>query len=173
MSRDLSLPFLSETFFGAHLRTEIDATRSLSAEDGFYQRYEFQSILYLKKLASTNLTLIYVASSNETEAAQFTRDAAAYSVTTKLMLLNAEDRELLSNLSWGQQAVVGFLVLTKSSKFVGIGHSSFTWNNALQRHRFLDKKKDYLNRPELLSDELNTVFEEPGVHPEYTTYLWP
>ncbi|KAF7859508.1 uncharacterized protein EAF02_010956 [Botrytis sinoallii] len=173
VSGDLSQPFLPDTFFGAHLRTEIDTTKSWPAEDWFYQRYEFQSIQYLKKLASTNLTLVYVASGNETETAQFSRDAAAYHVTTKWMLLDAKDRELLSKLSWDQQAIVDFLVLTKSSKFVGIDHSSFTWNIALQRHQFLKNEKDYLDGPELLSDELSTVFGKPGAHPEYAACLWP
>ncbi|KAF5872114.1 putative alternative oxidase protein [Botrytis fragariae] len=173
MSGDLSQPFLPDTFFGAHLRTEIDATKSWPAKDWLYQRYEFQSIQYLKKLASTDLTLIYVASGNETETAQFARDAAAYNVTTKWKLLDAKDRELLSKLSWDQQAIVDFLVLTKSSKFVGIGHSSFTWNIALQRHQFLENKKDYLDGPELLSDKLSTVFGETGGHPEYAACLWP
>ncbi|KAF7919830.1 hypothetical protein EAE99_008375 [Botrytis elliptica] len=173
VSGDLSQPFLPDTFFGAHLRSEIDPTKSLPAEDWFYQRYEFQSIQYLKKLDSTNLTLVYVASGNETETAQFSRDAAAYNVTTKWMLLDAKDRELLSKLSWDQQAIVDFLVLTKSSKFVGIGHSSFTWNIALQRHQFLENEKDYLDGPELLSDELSTVFGKPGAHPEYAACLWP
>lgn len=173
MSGDLSQPFLPDTFFGAHLRTEIDATKSLPAEDWFYQRYEFQSIQYLKELASTNLTLLYVASGNETETAQFSRDAAAYNITTKWMLLDAKDRKSLSKLSWDQQAIVDFLVLTKSSKFVGIGHSSFTWNIALQRHQFLENEKDYFDGPKLLSDELSTVFGKPGAHPEYAACLWP
>ncbi|EMR82775.1 putative alternative oxidase protein [Botrytis cinerea BcDW1] len=173
MSRDLSQPFLPDTFFGAHLRTEIDAMKNWSAEDWFYQRYEAQSIQYLKKLASTNLTLVYVASGNKSETARLARDAAAYNVTTKWMLLDAKDRESLSRLSWDQQAIVDFLVMTKSSRFVGIGHSSFTWNIALQRHQFLENNGDYLDGSELLSDALSTVFGETGGHPEYAACLWP
>ncbi|TGO56547.1 hypothetical protein BCON_0076g00250 [Botryotinia convoluta] len=173
MPGDLSQPFLPDRFFGAHLRTEIDTAKSWPAEDWFHQRYEVQSTQYLKKIASTNLTLIYVASGNETETARFSREAAVYNVTTKWMLLDAKDRELLSRLSWDQQAIVDFLVMTKSSNFVGIGHSSFAWNIALQRHQFLENKKDYLDGPELLSDELSTVFGETGGHPEYAACLWP
>ena len=173
MSRDLSQPFLPDTFFGAHLRTEIDAMKNWSAEDWFYQRYEAQSIQYLKKLASTNLILVYVASGNKSETARLARDAAAYNVTTKWMLLDAKDRESLSRLSWDQQAIVDFLVMTKSSRFVGIGHSSFTWNIALQRHQFLENNGDYLDGSELLSDALSTVFGETGGHPEYAACLWP
>ncbi|TGO39722.1 hypothetical protein BHYA_0049g00580 [Botrytis hyacinthi] len=173
MSGDLSQPFLPNTFFGAHLRAEIEAAKSWPAEDWFHQRYEFQSIQYLKELASTNLTLIYVASGNQTETTQFSRDAAAYNVTTKWMLLDAKDRKSLSKLSWDQQAIVDFLVLTKSSNFAGIGHSSFTWNIALQRHQFLENEKDYFDGPRLLSDKLSTVFGKPGAHPEYAACLWP
>ncbi|KAI9648177.1 hypothetical protein NHQ30_002809 [Ciborinia camelliae] len=173
ISRDISQPILPNTFFGAHLRTEIDAVKAWPAKDWIYQRYEVQSKRYLKKLVDTNLTLIYVASGNQTEIARFSRDAAAYDLTTKFMLLDVEDREYLKTLAWDQQALVDFLVMMKSSSFVGIGHSSFAWNVALKRHAFSKRKRGYLDGPQLLSDELSQIYGIPHMYPEYAACLWP
>lgn len=173
MSRNISQPILQNTFFGAHLRTEIDAVKAWPANDWMYQRYEVQSQRYLKKLSETNLTLIYVASGNRTEIARFSRDAVAYDLATKFMLLDSKDREYLNTLAWDQQGLVDFLVMTKSSSFVGIGHSSFTWNIALKRHTFSQRKEGYLDGPEILSDELSEVYGKPHAYPEYAACLWP
>ncbi|KAJ8065865.1 hypothetical protein OCU04_004967 [Sclerotinia nivalis] len=171
--RDISHPILPDAFFGVHLRTEIDAVKAWPGNDWIYQRYKVQAKHYLHKIASTNLTLIYVASGNKTEIARFSRDAAAYNLTTKFMLLDAKDREHLNTLAWDQQALVDFLVMTKSSVFVGIGHSSFAWNVALKRHVYSEMKEGYLDGPEVLSDELSEVFGVTGMYPEYAACLWP
>ncbi|EDN95861.1 hypothetical protein SS1G_12066 [Sclerotinia sclerotiorum 1980 UF-70] len=164
ISRNISHPILPDAFFGVHLRTEIDAVKAWPSKDWIYQRYEVQSKHYLHRIASTNLTLIYVASGNKTEIARLSRDAAAYDLTTKFMLLDAKDREYLNTLAWDQQALVDFLVMTKSSIFVGIGHSSFTWNVALKRHVYSQMKEGYLDGPEILSDELSEVYGVTGMY---------
>ncbi|ESZ92755.1 hypothetical protein SBOR_6867 [Sclerotinia borealis F-4128] len=173
ISQDISQPILPSTFFGAHLRTEIDAVKAWPADNWTYQRYSVQSQHYLQKLATTNLTLIYVASGNKSEIARFSRDAAAYDLTTKFMLLDAKDREYLNTLAWDQQGLVDYLVMTKSSSFVGIGHSSFAWNIALKRHTYSQRKEGYLGGPEILMDELSEVFGVPNMYPEYAACLWP
>jgi hypothetical protein len=172
-STDLSQPVLINTFFGAHLRTEKDAVEAWPAQDWKYQRYEVQSESYLKKLKTTGLNLIYVASGNQSGIARFSRDAATYNVTTKFMLLDAEDRQYLKDMAWDQQGLVDFLVMTKSSSFVGIGHSSFAWNIALKRHTFSQKKTGYLDGPEILNDELSVIYGVPHGYPEYAACLWP
>ncbi|CAD6442340.1 097f0fb1-c4d8-42d4-bd80-ae142a3ed376 [Sclerotinia trifoliorum] len=173
ISRDISHPILPDAFFGGHLRTEIDAMKAWAGKDWIDQSYEVQSKHYLHKIASINLTLIYVASGNKTEIARFSRDAAAYNLTEKSMLLDAKDREYLNTLAWDQQALVDFLVMTKSSIFVGIGHSNFAWNVALKRHAYSEMKEGYLDGPEILNDELSKVYGVMGMHPEYAACLWP
>lgn len=173
MSGNISQPILPDTFFGAHLRTEIDAVKAWPVKDWTYQRYEVQAERYLQKLADTNLTVMYVASGDKTEIARFSRDAAAYNLISKVMVLEAKDREYLNTLAWDQQALVDFLVLTKSSSFVGIGHSSFAWNIALKRHLSSERKEGYIDGPELLNDELSEIFGVPKMFPEYATCLWP
>jgi hypothetical protein len=51
-------------------------------------------------------------------------------VTTKHDLLTGDDLSELEALRFDQRTMVDFL-LSKSSDFAGVGHSSFAWNVAL------------------------------------------
>ena len=55
-------------------------------------------------------------------------------VTTKLELLKGDDLQQLTDLTWDQQALVDYLILTKSTHFTGCSFSSFTMNIAFKRH---------------------------------------
>jgi hypothetical protein len=55
-------------------------------------------------------------------------------VTSKLDLLKGYDLKQLKELSWHQQALVDFLVLTKSTHFTGCSFSSFAMNIVFKRH---------------------------------------
>jgi hypothetical protein len=94
------------------------------------------------------------------------------SVTTKFDHLSGQDLEELKNLAWDQQALVDFLVMMKAADFAGIAHSSFAWNIALKRHQYA-KKKDHLDGPQMLSDELSQMYGIPRGYPEYAACLWP
>jgi hypothetical protein len=171
---DLSAPFLPNSFFGVHLRTEKDAAEGWPAPDWVYSRYDTQSKLYLEQAPRSSPAVIYVASGDLNEVAKFATDAAArnMSVTTKFDHLSGQDLEELKNLAWDQQALVDFLVMMKAADFAGIAHSSFAWNIALKRHQYA-KKKDHLDGPQMLSDELSQMYGIPRGYPEYAACLWP
>lgn len=173
LSRNISQPILNDAFFGAHLRTELDAIKAWPADKWVDQPYEVQSEHILRKLAETNLALIYVASGNNTEIARFSQDAAAYNLTSKFMLLEGKDRQYLNTLTWDQQALVDFLVMMKSSFFVGIGHSSFTWNIALKRHTLLPGSMGELDEQDNWSDQFSMVYGAPNMYNEHGNCLWP
>lgn len=87
-------------------------------------------------------------------------------------LLDETDTATLKMMSWDQQGMVDFQVMTKASNFGGIGHSSFAWNVALLGHKYAEKK-DHLSGPQLLSDELSQIYRKPSHYAEYAKCLWP
>ncbi|RDW76004.1 hypothetical protein BP5796_06825 [Coleophoma crateriformis] len=178
MSKALSLPkllignYAKKAFFGAHLRTEKDAVNGFTAFE--LSAYEAQSKLYLEQAASTNMKVLYVASGNDTEINRFADDAriANMTVITKHDLLEGEDLKKLNALTWDQQALVDFLVLSKSSYFAGVGHTSFALNIALLRHQWA-RAKNHLNGPQQISDDLSVIFGKVHARMEYVNNMWP
>ncbi|CZR57857.1 uncharacterized protein PAC_07746 [Phialocephala subalpina] len=162
------------TFFGAHLRTEVDSQRGFPVEVYEYSKYSVQSHYYLDQASTSGLPVIYLASGDVHELYKFTQDAHLYNITvsTKHDLVNGEDKTKLENLTFDQQALVDYLVLMKSSEFAGVGHSSFAWNIALWRHQFA-KQRDHLSGPQLMSDELSQIYGTVGQYLEYAACLWP
>jgi len=75
-------------------------------------------------------------------------------------------------LTVDQQALVDYLVMSKASDFVGVGHSSFAWNIALKRHQFT-RRLDYLDGPETFDDGLSQIYGIVRGHPEYPGAMWP
>ncbi|CAL3969985.1 unnamed protein product, partial [Diplocarpon coronariae] len=171
---DFRAPIWSNTFFGAHLRTESDSQQAWPPQYFEYSRYETQSRDYLQQAAALGTSVIYVASGNEKDLSRFAEDAKAsnFTVTTKHDLLEGDDIETLNEFTFDQQALVDFLVLLKSSGFGGIGHSSFAWNIALWRHK-LAKQRDHLNGPQLMSDELSQIYGTVKQYLEYAACMWP
>jgi hypothetical protein len=173
---DLTQDVHQNAFFGIHLRTEADAVKVWPAQDWVYSSYENQSKIYLEQAPRSNTSIIYVASGDRNEVAKFAIDASKapnnFKVTTKFDLLKGGDLEELQRLAWDQQALVDYLVMLKASDFAGIGHSSFAWNVALKRHVFA-KKRDHLNGPNSLNDELSVIHGTVREHPEYAACLWP
>jgi hypothetical protein len=175
---DLSADYYPNTFFGAHLRTEKDAAEGWPAPDWIYSRYETQSRIYLEQAPRSHPAVIYIASGDTSQVAQFAKDAAENNntanipVITKLDLLEGEALAELQALKWDQQALVDFLVMLKASDFAGIGHSSFAWNIALKRHIFA-KEKNHLDGPQMLSDDLSQIYGNIRGYPEYAACLWP
>ena len=141
-----------------------------------YSRYETQAGLFLSGAANASLPLIYVASGDRDEVAKLSAEATArnMTVTTKFDVLGGPEVAALGGLSWDQQGMVDFLVMTKASVFGGVGHSSFAWNVALGRHVVGGEEGgEHLKGPQALSDRLSQVYGKPGQYPEYPSTLWP
>ncbi|KAF4617053.1 hypothetical protein G7Y89_g15097 [Cudoniella acicularis] len=168
--RDMSQPILSNIFLGVHFSTLQKADEIDKAN--FH--YGTQSKLYLEQASQLGLDTIYASSDDETDIAQFARDAQSMSikVTSKFDLLKGGDRETLLRLTPDQQAMVDFLVLSKASQFVGVGHSGFAWNIALQRHQFAPQE-NYLEGPQMLNDQLSQIYGTPKARPEFAASMWP
>ncbi|KFY78763.1 hypothetical protein V499_02116 [Pseudogymnoascus sp. VKM F-103] len=173
---ELTEAVLPDFFFGAHLRTERDAKLGWPGGDWVYSRYETQAALLLSAASNASLPLIYVASGDQDEVAKLSAEAAAknMTVTTKFDVLGKEEVERMDKMSWDQQGMVDFLVMTRASVFGGVGHSSFAWNVALGRHVVGGESGEgHLKGPQALNDKLSQVYGKPGEYPEYPSTLWP
>ncbi|ROW03660.1 hypothetical protein VMCG_05345 [Cytospora schulzeri] len=178
---DLDRDVFPNAFFGAHLRTEADSKFAWeSAGDyWFYSHYQNQVEVFLKQAPRSNPTVIYVASGDLAEAARFANDAAKlpapnnYTVVTKSNLLNGASLQALEALTFDQQALVDYLVLLEASDFAGVAHSSFAWCVALKRHQHARRKRDYLDAPEMLDDDLSKIYGTVKDFGDYPSVLWP
>ncbi len=125
---------LNAPFLGVHLRTESDAL-------GFWPNFDEQSGGYLEQAKEYRLKHAYLACGDAAEGHRFAQRAletVQLNVTSKLDLLKGNDLKRLTDLSWDQQALVDFLVLTKSAHFTGCSFSSFTMNIEFKRHLMTD-----------------------------------
>jgi hypothetical protein len=121
---------LEAPYLGVHLRTESDAL-------GFWPNFQEQSQGYLQQADKRGLKHAYLACGNATEGQRFADlawEKSKLNVTTKVDLLKGEYLQNLTDLSWDQQALVDFLILSKSTHFTGCSFSSFTMNIAFKRH---------------------------------------
>jgi len=125
----------SPSFLGVHLRTSADILPD-------WPEYEVQRNYYFKRMCDPRhgahgLPLIYLASGNTTSIAQFTAEAAALGppvrVVIKQDLLLPEELAELGAMTWDQQALVDYLILLRSSYFLGMAESSFSWLVATRR----------------------------------------
>jgi hypothetical protein len=171
---DLAQPILPDLYFGVHLSTVRDLSTVVSKVDLKYYTYEMQSKLFFEQASKSELSLVYVSSDDGADLVQFIRDAQALNLTVmnKFDLLKGWDRETLLELTPDQQAMIDYLILSKSSQFVGVGHSSFAWNIALQRHHYAEQK-DPFDGPQMLSDEFSQIYGTPKARPAYRTSMWP
>ncbi|KAJ4391073.1 hypothetical protein N0V93_004687 [Gnomoniopsis smithogilvyi] len=120
----------SSKFLGVHLRTEADAL-------DFWPTYEEQEEAYLGKAAEVGLAVGYIASGNLTEAHKFSTAAEAelgMKMVSKDDLLDGPDLEELHSLSWDQQGLVDYIVLTAADYFTGNSRSSFSISVTKKRH---------------------------------------
>ncbi len=164
---------MKKAFLGVYLSTDEE---DLPKTDQKAARYLTQSQLYLKQALFSNFSLIFAASEFGDDVPDFMKDASLrnITVTTKLDLLKSKDREqLLHGFTPDQQALVDYLVLSKSSEFAGVGHSSFAWNLALARHFYTKQKDNELDGPQIFGDALGRIYGAPGGHAEFAACMWP
>ncbi|ROW12206.1 hypothetical protein VMCG_00342 [Cytospora schulzeri] len=117
-------------FLGVHLRTEADAEK-------FWPSYEEQEKAYLSKAEEMGYPVAYVATGNLSEARKFSsaaRERLSMAVLTKVDLLEGDDADEMTSLSWDQQGLVDFVVLAGAEYFVGNSRSSFSILLAQKRH---------------------------------------
>jgi hypothetical protein len=121
---------IAAPYLGVHLRTESDALN-------FWPDFNTQSDGYIREAESRNIRHAYLASGNATDGRRFGKKAyekMGLNVTQKMDLLTGDDLKALTDLSWDQQALVDFLVLSKSTHFTGCSFSSFAMNIGMKRH---------------------------------------
>lgn len=133
--------YYPKAFYGAHLRTESDAVAAGWLDGSPHTSYDDQSTTYFEQANKHKLKVIYCASGSPEDLAKFTIDAwdrHGINVTHKIDLLEDTDLQELQNLTWDQQALVDYEILTRSSYFAGVIHSSFSSNIALKRQIFVE-----------------------------------
>ncbi|KAG9244437.1 hypothetical protein BJ878DRAFT_69002 [Calycina marina] len=180
----------AEKYYGAHLRTAIDATKA-----GFAP-YEDQAASYLADAKKHKLSVIYLASGSAPDIVRFTGDAAVHNIstTTKKRLLEEKDEykhalEEMQELSWDQQALIDYLVLLRCSAFGGTWASSFAWNIVFRRHVVVNNgiwvpskaaesaKRDVGVRDEpgkvAYGDKINTIFGDDARGIWFELSMWP
>lgn len=117
-------------YLGMHLRTEADA-------EPFWPTYEEQEEAYLNKAMEMNLSVAYVASGSVNDVRRLTKAAAEKAgllVVGKKDILDEESLQELNALSWDQQGLVDYVVLTGSEYFMGNSRSSFSISVSLKRN---------------------------------------
>lgn len=169
-------PYYPNVFFGAHLRTDVDAQRA-GWMDAPYSDYEGQTSIYLKQASERNLSIIYCASGSPEDLHKFAvkaRDHYNITVTHKADLLTATDLFDLRQMTWDQQALIDYEVMTRSSYFAGIVRSSFSFNVALRRNVFVEEegrnvekhwyKPEDMDRNRTFEDGLSSVWGDDGAN---------
>ena len=105
-------------------------------------------------------------------------------VVTKISLLEKsplaqDDLALLDEMTWDQHALVDYLVLSRSSRFLGLRDSSFSYNLAITRHSWGDggictRQNNGLSLPDgiVYTDDLSVLI---GVKDfgRFRKGLWP
>jgi len=179
-------------FYGAHLRTDVDAIAASFAS------YEEQSTTYLSGAKANQLPFIYLASGSKPDTERFIKDAAALqiTVTSKIALLEGDAEfasalEEMQKLTWDQQALIDYSLLLRSSHFGGTWASSFAWNIVFRRHvavghgtwihseaannakRDLEVRNENLAPGECYKDSINTVYGPDGMGIWFELSMWP
>lgn len=168
------------SFLGAHIRTEDDA-----AVEG-WTSFEVQASHVQEQLLADGLDTVYVATGTASDAERlqaFLTPAqrpevgdlaeAKVQVLQKWDLLDDKDLELVKSLTWDQMALVDLDVMLRSSKFVGIWESSWSWTISLKRHAWsVEDPYDYIKHALTFADEYSTLYGAPGAQAIIDPCLW-
>lgn len=117
-------------FVGVHLRAQEDFW------DTDFLPYEEQAAHYLRYMVESRYYFAYLAPGAFAEhVMSFTKRARDFNITvvTKRDLLDTEELDYLSSLSWDQQTLVDYELLLRADLMVGMSDSSLAWNIALRR----------------------------------------
>ncbi|CCG84932.1 protein of unknown function [Taphrina deformans PYCC 5710] len=142
----------SYRYVGQHLRTEGDVSPEMKAY-GFDTQMDASLALCREK----GITELYIASGDVGEAAKATMQALDSGITvhTKYSLMTA-DAQLASAIlamTFDQQALIDYLIMSKATSFVGVDSSSFSGNIAVLRHAALGDQTHWHG----FSDELSLL----------------
>ncbi|CZT43304.1 uncharacterized protein RSE6_03316 [Rhynchosporium secalis] len=127
----------ADSFIGIHLRTAKDIL-------SYWLGYEDQASYYIQRINAspylTSLPIVFVASGNATSISDFSalqEDSLVQPkhVLTKHDLLSGDDAVELAGLTWDQQALIDYLILSRSGFFMGMADSSFAWTIAVTRRK--------------------------------------
>lgn len=164
---------MPDAFVGLHLRSEVDAINV------GYTTYEVQEAAYISYIESSPLRAVYAASGNTTSLELISAKAAALNapaeVVTKWDLLSKNDVKFLKSLTWDQQALVDYLILARSTMFLGVSDSSFSWGLVYTRQMYsntgLCNETDSTPEGMEYLDDLSAIWGTPRDWHQYK--LWP
>jgi hypothetical protein len=179
---DVTQEMFQASFLGVHLKTDEESPmiERRHLVDAPYTRLDPQAHSYFTQASSSNLKLIYAASGNISAIQQLDGEAIPgdQAVISKYDLLTGKERDQLDALKWDQRALVDYLVLLKASEFAGVGHSSFSWNVALNRHE-LSRRNGSLGggnegqRWKEWSDGISKLYGVIESYVESSACMWP
>ncbi|KAK6529681.1 hypothetical protein TWF281_008844 [Arthrobotrys megalospora] len=118
-------------YVGVHLRSEADAGK-------YWASWDELANSTLSVALDNKIRLIYVASGDADGVAKLTRKAeeSGIRVVDKWSILSNDEQEFLHPFRFDQQAIVDYLALMRSDRFVGSGQSSFS-SHLIMRREFL------------------------------------
>ena len=134
--------------------------------------------MYSRLATNYSLPLIYAASGNATSIDLFAASTAPTPVVTKFSLLSGEDLALLESMSWDQQALVDYIILARSSRFLGVRDSSFSYNLAIARQAFGrgtcggEETVTALAQGVVYQDDMSVLIGKAD-NPDFRHGLWP
>lgn len=166
-------------FLGAHIRTEEDV------QVYSWTSYEKQSMDIREQLVANNLSVVYVATGTASDVDRLREDVAGMRIPVnethstgvqvfqKWDLLDDEDIMFMDTLTWDQMALVDFDIMLRSSRFVGIWESSWSWTISLKRHAWSAANPyDYDAHAVTYEDELSIIYGPIGAQPVVDPCFW-
>jgi hypothetical protein len=161
----------NESFIGVHLRTEKDV------EDKF-PSYEKQAADYLNLLVQHNMKVVFLATgASGNNITAFTERAADFGakVVMKKDVLEGEDADALSHLSWDQRGLVDYEIMLRAGLVTGISDSSFAWNLAMRRaNAYGGLGKSHFDSSDIMyKDQYSVIFGNSSAGESMQLTIWP
>ncbi|KAF3105630.1 hypothetical protein TWF594_010248 [Orbilia oligospora] len=118
----------NDPYIGLHLRSEPDAGK-------YWATWDQLANATISTAMNNEIKLVYVASGDTDGVANLTGKAAesGIKILDKWNVLSDDEKEYLGPFRFDQQAIVDYLALLRSDRFVGSGQSSFSSQLLLRR----------------------------------------
>ncbi|KAK6510812.1 hypothetical protein TWF506_009907 [Arthrobotrys conoides] len=118
----------NDSYVGLHLRSEPDAGK-------YWATWDQLAEATISTAVGNEIKLIYVASGDTDGVAKLTKKAvdSGIQVLDKWSILSGDEKEYLAPFRFDQQAIVDYLALMRSDRFVGSGQSSFSSHLLMRR----------------------------------------